>query len=140
MKATATSPIAPDVDAYLQAFPEAVKLTLENVRQVIRATAPLAQEVISYQVPGYKYLGPVVYFAGYKNHCSLFVINKEILKIFASELRGFKTAGATIHFTFQKPLPNDLIRRIVQLRLQENEELDALKKLTAKNKIRKASI
>jgi len=140
MKEAAKSNIPQNVDEYLQNFPEDVRTTLEQVRQAIRAVAPQAKEVISYQVPGYKYLGSVVYFAGFKNHCSLFVVNKNIFKIFMEELRNFKTSGTTIHFTPAKPLPTALIQKIVQLRIQENEEADALKKQLTKQKSKKVPI
>ena len=58
------------VDEYMLHFPEDVRKALEQLRAVIRSTAPEAQEVISYQIPGYKFEGPVVYFAAYQNHCS----------------------------------------------------------------------
>ncbi len=122
---------AQNVDEYLQNLPEEVQAVLEQVRQTIRSTAPQAKEAISYQIPGYTYFGPLVYFAGYKNHCSLFVTNKQIFKIFTEELQEFKTPGTTIHFTVKKPLPGSLIQRIVQYRMQENEERDALKKQIA---------
>ena len=134
MKATDTVKIAQTVDKYLQEFPDEVRALLEQVRQTIQATAPQAKEAISYQIPGYTYFGPLVYFAGYKNHCSLFVTNKHIFKIFAEELLGYKTLGTTIYFTVKKPLPHSLIQKIVQFRMQENEEKDALKKQKARIK------
>ncbi|RDC62350.1 iron chaperone [Adhaeribacter pallidiroseus] len=131
MKETDRSKTAQNVDEYFQGFSEEVQAVLEQVRQTIRATAPQAKEVISYQIPGYNYLGPLVYFAGFKNHCSLFVTNKQIFKIFTEELLHFKTSGTTIHFTAHKPLPSSLIQKIVQFKMRENEERDALKKQTA---------
>ncbi len=131
MKEASRSKTAQNVNEYLQNFPEEVRIVLEQVRQTIKATAPQAKEAISYQIPGYTYFGPLVYFASFKNHCSLFVTNKQIFKIFAEELQEFKTPGTTIHFTTKKPLPSSLIQKIVQYRMQENEEKEALKKQKA---------
>jgi len=112
---------AKNIDQYLQELPDDVRITLGKLRQTIKATAPKAEEIISYQVPTYKYMGPLVCFAAYKDHCSLFVVSKNILKIFEKELQGYKTSGTTIHFTPEKPLPSALVQKIVQTRIQENE-------------------
>ena len=60
-----------NIDDYLALQPEKVRESLENVRQIIRETAPEAEELISYGIPAYKYHGLLVFFAGYKKHCSL---------------------------------------------------------------------
>jgi uncharacterized protein YdhG (YjbR/CyaY superfamily) len=126
-KAANTIP-AKNVDEYLNALPEAVRTTLEKVRQTIKAAAPKAEEVISYQIPTYKYMGPLVHFAAFKNHSSLIVVNKTILKIFDKELQSYKTSGTTIHFTPDKPLPAALVQKIVKTRIKENEERKAASK------------
>ena len=129
MEKSAKTIPAKNVDEYLNRLPEHVRITLEKLRKTIKETAPKAEEVISYQIPGYKYYGPVVFFAAFKNHCSLFAVGKHILKIFAKELEPFKIAGTTIHFTHDKPLPVLLVKKIVKLRVKENEERYAAKKL-----------
>src|SRR5215211_4749066 len=129
MQRLANTAPAKNVDEYLDTLPEKVQIVLEKLRQSIKETAPKAEEVISYQIPGYKYYGPVVFFAAFKNHCSLFAVGKHILKIFAKELEPFKIAGTTIHFTHDKPLPVLLVKKIVKLRVKENEERNAAKKL-----------
>src|SRR6187200_2525842 len=91
--------VAKDVDAYLLMQPAAMLVVLEKLRQAIRKAAPNAEEIISYQIPTYKYLGPVVHFAAFKDHCSFIIINKNIIKSFEKELKGYKTTGTTIHFT-----------------------------------------
>ncbi|HEX9652389.1 MAG TPA: DUF1801 domain-containing protein [bacterium] len=115
------------VDDYLSALPEAVRTTLEKVRQSIKAAAPKAEELISYRIPTYKYLGPLVHFAAFESHCSLIVVNKSIMKIFKKELLSYETSGMTIHFTPDKPLPATLVKKIVKLRIKENEEQNAAK-------------
>jgi uncharacterized protein YdhG (YjbR/CyaY superfamily) len=127
MKKDAIIAPAKTVDEYLARLPEAQMAALENLRQVIKTTAPMAMECISYQIPGYKYLGPLVYFAAFKNHCSLFGMSKKLLSVFEEELKPYRTAGTTIHFTPDNPLPAALVQRIVQLRIQDNEARHALK-------------
>ena len=121
MEKTAKATTAKNVDEYLHSLPEAVRFTLEKLRQTIKLAAPQAEEVISYQIPSYKHKGPLVHFAAFKDHCSLFVVNKNILQTFSKELEPYKTSGTTIHFTPDKPLPAALVQKIVKIRIRENE-------------------
>ncbi|GEO07033.1 hypothetical protein AAE02nite_46970 [Adhaeribacter aerolatus] len=116
-----------DVDSYLQAVPENVRLALANLRATIKAAAPQAEESISYMMPGYKYLGPLVYFAALKNHLALYGATKNMLELFKTELRPYKISGTAIHFTPEQPLPDSLIQKIVTARIRENEERKAAK-------------
>jgi len=109
------------VDDYLATLPQEVKNTLENLRKVIKATAPKAEESISYQIPSFKYHGPLVFFAAFKNHCSFYVVSKSILKTFSNELKPYDTSGTTIHFSAKNPLPATLVKKIVKARIEENE-------------------
>ena len=121
----AKSVSAKNVDEYLQLLPEEVRNMLEKLRQAIKAAAPEAEEIISYQIPTYKYKGPLVHFAAFKDHCSLTVVSENILKIFAKELQPYKVSGRTIHFTSDKPLHATLVQKIVKTRIKENEERNA---------------
>jgi len=123
---------AKNVDAYLKMQPEAMQPALERLRQAIKKAAPKTEEIISYQIPTYKYLGPVVHFAAFKDHCSFIIVNKDIIKTFEKELQGYKTTGTTIHFTPEKPIPATLVQKIVKIRVKENEERDAIKKAVKK--------
>lgn len=123
---------AKNVDEYLKMQPEAMQPVLEKLRQAIKKAAPKAEEVISYQIPTYKYLGPVVHFAAFKDHCSFIIVNKDIIKTFEKDLQGHKTTGTTIHFTPEKPIPSTLVQKIVKIRVKENEERDAIKKAVKK--------
>ena len=114
-------PPAKNVDDYLAPLPDEVRAMLENLRKTIRAAAPCAEEVISYRMPAYKYLGPLVFYAAFENHCSLFAVGKSVLKKFRKELKPFKTAGTTIHFSVENPLPRTLVKKIVKERIKENE-------------------
>ena len=108
------------VDEYLDKLPADVRTVLEKLRTTIKTTAPKAEEVISYGMPGYKYQGPLVYFAAFNNHCSFFPGSSQIIKLY-DELKSFKTAKGTIQFTTDKPLPSAIVKKIVKARMQENE-------------------
>ena len=122
MKKDANANPVKTVDDYLQALPEGVRVALEKLRQTIIRAAPKAEEVISYQIPTYKYHGALVHFAAFEDHCSFVVINKNILKTFSKELQSYKTSGTTIHFTPDELLPASLVKKIVSIRIKENEE------------------
>ena len=112
---------AKNVDEYLAAAPEEVRPVLEKLRRTIRAAAPKAEEVISYQIPMFKYHGPLVFFAAFRNHCSFYVVSKPIMETFSSELKPWDTSGTTIHFSAKNPLPASLVKKIVKARIEENE-------------------
>jgi uncharacterized protein YdhG (YjbR/CyaY superfamily) len=112
---------AKNVDEYLAAVPEEERAVLEKLRRTIRAAAPMAEEVISYQIPTFKYHGPLVFFAAFRNHCSFYVVSKPIMETFSSELRPYDTSGTTIHFSAKNPLPASLVKKIVKARIEENE-------------------
>jgi uncharacterized protein YdhG (YjbR/CyaY superfamily) len=118
---------AKDVDAYLARVPQDVKPVLEDLRKAIKSAAPKAEEVISYQIPTYKYHGPLVHFMAGKNHCSFVAVSESVLETFKSDLEGYKISGTTIHFSAANPLPARLVKKIVKARVKENE-------LRAKNK------
>ena len=120
---------AKNVDEYLKALPQDVRATLEDLRKIIKTSAPMAEEVISYQIPTYKYHGALVHFMAAKNHCSFFVINKSILEEFKDELKSYDTSGTTIHFTVENPLPPKLVEKIVKTRVKENELMSKNKRL-----------
>lgn len=126
--------LAKNVDEYLSLLPEDIRPVLEKLRQTIKSAAPQAEEVISYQIPTYKYHGPVVHFMARKNHCSLVVISKTILEKFSIELQPFNISGRTIHFTPAKPIPEKLVKKIVKARIKENELLAQTKKTTLPKK------
>ena len=123
---------AKTVDDYIKALPGDFRSMLEKLRQVIKKAAPKAEEIISYQIPTYKYKGPLIHFAAFKDHCSLIVINKQIIKTFEKELKDYKTTGTTIHFTAAKPLSSSLVQKIVKIRIKENEEREIAKKAVNK--------
>ena len=119
-KTDATSPTARDVDEYLAGVPKEVRDTLEKLRQTIKAAAPMASEVISYQMPMYKHHGMVVGFAAFKNHCSIFP-GAAVMETYKRELKQYDTSKGTIRFPANKPLPATLVKKLVRARIKENE-------------------
>ncbi len=115
-RATATT-----VDEYLAGVPGPERAALEHLRAVIRAAAPGAEETIGYQMPAYKYHGPLVFFAAFPHHLSLYGVSRPLLEAFGDDLAGFEVSGTTIHFTADHPLPDELVTRLVRARMQQNE-------------------
>ncbi len=120
---------AKTVDEYLHGLPAVQRKMLEQMRKAIKAGAPKAAEVISYNIPTYKHQGPLVHFAAFKNHCSFVTVSKSITSIFEKELSGYDHSGRTIHFSVENPIPDALIKKIVQQRVKENEGLKPMKKV-----------
>jgi uncharacterized protein YdhG (YjbR/CyaY superfamily) len=105
------------VDEYIAAQPEAVRPKLEQVRATIRSAVPEAAEVIGNRMPGYKLHGkPMLYFAVFKEHYSLFAASGTFFATLEEELRGYELRKGTIHFPLTKPVPVRLISRIAKLR------------------------
>ena len=105
------------VDEYIGAQPEAVRVKLEQVRAAIRRVVPDAVEGIGYGIPGYKLYGkPMLYFAGFKEHYSLFAASGTFFAALEEELRGYEIRKGTVHFSLAKPVPVKLISRIAKLR------------------------
>jgi uncharacterized protein YdhG (YjbR/CyaY superfamily) len=105
------------VDEYIAAQSEAVRQKLEQVRAAIRKAVPEAVECIGYRMPGYKLHGkPMLYFAGFKEHYSLFAASGTFFAALEDELRGYDLRKGTVHFPLTKPVPVKLISRIAKLR------------------------
>ena len=110
--------------AYVQQFPPEVQLRLKQIRELILATCPEAEESISYAMPAFKLNGPLCYFAAFKNHIGLYALPPGNAA-FQNELKKYKTGKGSIQFPNDVPLPVDLIERIVQFRARENgREID----------------
>lgn len=109
------------VDEYITLFPEEVQSILNELRKVIREEAPDAEEKISYKMPTYYLNGNLVHFAAWKNHIG-FYGTPSVGKHFNEELAEYKTSKGTIQFPLDKPLPHDLIRKIVRFRVEEKLE------------------
>ena len=110
------------VGEYLLAQAPDMRVVMEKLRFAIQSAAPKAEELISYQIPTYKYHGALVHFAAFKTHGSFITVSKNILSVLSKELQGYKTSGTTIRFTTEKPLPVGLVKKIIKTRIKENEE------------------
>jgi uncharacterized protein YdhG (YjbR/CyaY superfamily) len=108
-----------DVDEYISAFPKETQKLLEQIRAIIKQSAPQAAEVISYSMPGYKLNGMLLWFAGYKNHIGLYPMPSAV-EAFKKELSIYRCAKSTVQFSLDKPLPAGLITKIVKFRVAEN--------------------
>jgi uncharacterized protein YdhG (YjbR/CyaY superfamily) len=114
------SPPRKDVDAYLASAPEDARSALEKLRAQIRAAAPQAGEIISYQIPTFTDHGPLVAFHAAKNHCSLHLMSPAVAAAHKDDLKAYKTTAATVRFTPDKPLPDALVKKLVRARIAEN--------------------
>ena len=120
MKKAAAPP--KDVDEYLANVPEPARTTLSKIRATIRSVAPPeATEGISYGMPAFKYKGPLVYFAAFSKHCSLFPGSATLLGEFEDDLKGYRTSKGTIQFPVDKPLPAALVKKLVKARIAQND-------------------
>ena len=110
------------VDEYLENVPEPARTTLTKVRAAIRSVVPAeATEALSYGVPAFLYKGPLIGYAAFKDHCSLFPMSGAIVEQFQDELKKYKTSRGTIQFALTKPPPATLLKKIVKARIASNE-------------------
>jgi uncharacterized protein YdhG (YjbR/CyaY superfamily) len=107
------------VDGYIASFPPEIGEILEKVRGVIKKAAPGAEEKISYGMPGYKLRHPLVYFGAHTNHIGLYP-TPSATGAFAKELEPYESGKGSIKFPLDKPIPYDLIKRIVEFRVKED--------------------
>jgi uncharacterized protein YdhG (YjbR/CyaY superfamily) len=107
------------IDEYIATFPAEIQKILQEIRAVVKAAAPDAQEKISYQMPTFFLSGNLVHFAAFKNHIGFYPAPTGI-EAFAQELSVYKGAKGSIQFPINKPMPLDLITKIVKYRVAEN--------------------
>jgi uncharacterized protein YdhG (YjbR/CyaY superfamily) len=111
------------VDEYIAAQPDAVQGILDLVRSTIRKAVPGAEETISYNIPAYKlHGGPLLYFAGWKQHYSLYPVNDRLVAALKDDLRSYKISKGTIRFPLSETVPVKLIERIAKFRAKEVAE------------------
>lgn len=116
------------VDEYIASQPEAVRGTLERVRSAIRKAVPEAEEIISYSIPAYRLrVSPVLFFAGWKNHYSLYPATDRVVAAFKAELAKYDVNKGTIRFPLSEPVPVKLIERIAKVRAEEVAERETAK-------------
>jgi len=112
---------ANNIDEYIAAFPTDVQTILEQVRATIKAAAPEAEETISYAIPTFKFNGNLVHFAAFKNHIGFYPTPAGIDE-FERALSVYKQGKGSVQFPLDKPIPLDLITRMVKFRVKRNGE------------------
>lgn len=117
------------IDEYITLYPPEIQEILNSMRKVIKECAPLAEEKISYQMPAFAQHGILVYFAACKNHIGFYPTASGI-EAFNEELSEYKKSKGAVQFPINKPIPFELVSRIVRYRVAENlkKAEDKLKK------------
>jgi uncharacterized protein YdhG (YjbR/CyaY superfamily) len=113
------------VDEYIAMFPKNIQSILKELRQAIKDSAPNAEEAISYQMPTFKLNGNLVWFAAFKNHIG-FYPKTSAIEAFKEELSDYEVTKGTVRFPLNKPIPFNLVKKMVRYRVKEN--LDKKKK------------
>jgi uncharacterized protein YdhG (YjbR/CyaY superfamily) len=113
-----------DVDDYIAGFPQGVQRRLREIRGTIKKAAPKADESISYGIPAFKLNGPLVYFAGYREHVGMYPMTRVVRAKLEAALAPYTPKGtkATLRFPLDKPIPRTLLTKIVKIRVKENAE------------------
>jgi uncharacterized protein YdhG (YjbR/CyaY superfamily) len=109
------------IDEYIASFPPDVQEKLQGIRAVIRRAAPDAEEAIRYGIPTFRLNGNLVHFAAFRNHISFFPTSSGV-EAFRKELSSYSLSKGTIQFPLDKPVPYDLVERIVRFRVEETRK------------------
>ena len=107
------------IDQYIEQFPKEIQELLTQMRKTIQKAAPKAEECINYGMPTFKLNGNLVHFAAAKMHIGFYPAPSAIVE-FESELSEYKHAKGSVQFPFTKPLPLDLVSKMVKFRVSEN--------------------
>ena len=108
------------VDAYIATFPPPARQALKELRALVLATAPGANERLGYGIISYGWQGrDLVYFGGWQRHIGFYPVTQAVAEAFGDELKPYKSGKGSLRFLLGHPLPVDLVRRIVQCRLDE---------------------
>jgi len=111
-----------EVDEFLNQFSESQRAELARIRHIVEQTVPDAQELISYGIPSFKYKGKyLVGYCAYKKHLSLFPGGAP-LELLREKLRDFKLSAGTVQFTLERPIPEAVIRELIEIRARAIDE------------------
>lgn len=115
------------IDAYIAGFPKQIQDILQQVRHTVTKAAPGAQETIKYDMPTFTFKGNLVHFAAFKKHIGFYPAPTGD-PAFEKDLAPYKTGRGSVQFPYNKPLPLELITRIVKLNVQRNTKKVSEKK------------
>ena len=113
--------VAKDIDQYISGFPPEVQAILNQVRATIHQAAPEAKETIKYAIPTFELQGNLVHFAAFQKHLGFYPVPSG-MAAFEQELAAYKQGKGSVQFPLNQAMPLDLITRIVQFRVAENEK------------------
>jgi len=107
------------IDSYISSFPKDIQKHLEDIRATIKKSAPEAEEAIKYAMPTFVLNGNLVHFAAYQHHIGFYPA-PEALEFFKDLLSGYKSSKGAVQFPLDKPMPLDIISKIVVFRVRQN--------------------
>ena len=130
---TEKKPAFTTIDEYIALQTKQAQPYLNKLRKIIQKAAPDAEEVISYQMPAFKFHGMLAWFAAWKNHYALYAMPSSIEK-FKPQLEAYELSKGTIKFTYDKPIPAKLITEMIQYKAEQNLQKKALKEMAKRKK------
>lgn len=102
------------VDEYLNGLSADQRQELEKIRELVKELVPDTEEVMSYGVPTFKYhKRPLLYYAAYTNHFSIYPASDEMIKVVGKDLEKFRASKGTLRFIKEQPIPNSLLKEII---------------------------
>lgn len=108
------------VQAYFASTPAKARAALKKIRGAILATATGAEEAFSYRIPAFRLRGrPLVWYAAFKNHCSLYPMTGAIRRKLAADLKGYEVSKGTVRLPLAKAIPVGLVKKLVKARMAE---------------------
>ncbi len=114
-------------DDYIRKYQPEIQHRLEEIRQAIKSVIPEAEERISYNMLSFRFHGNLVYYGAFKNHIGFYPASMTVFEKFKEDLKIYKQSGkGTVQFPYEKPIPLELIKQIIQFRARENLKKSAL--------------